>query len=279
MLDEMSYKEPECSLCGGKQFYNKELDLPLGNVPVGRIIDKLDQCFDKNDLVSAEKLLCYWHEEAVKLNDKKGEISILNEQVGLYRKIANKTKALKTIERLNYLFSLIDTKDSVSIATIYLNMATTLKSFGYLDKAINLYDKTYEIYSKKLDKKDLMFAGYYNNRALTLTSLKRYEEAIKCYDNALEIVLFHDKLSLDGAITYVNKAHLMEEYKKDSNKLVQELLSKASDILLNEKIEKTGYYAFVLSKCYPSFEQFQRMEEANKMKTLSEQIYERARNI
>ena len=75
MIDSFDYKEPSCKLCDGKSFYYPDKDAPIGHIPVSRIIEKLDACYNKNDYVEAGRLLFYWQKEAQNLLDKRGELS------------------------------------------------------------------------------------------------------------------------------------------------------------------------------------------------------------
>ena len=84
-IDPFDYKEPHCALCSGKEFYYPDRNRPLGTVPVARILEKADALFDKNDYVSAGRLLENWESEAVALRDKRGELSIVSELKGFYR--------------------------------------------------------------------------------------------------------------------------------------------------------------------------------------------------
>ena len=148
MIDSFDYKEPSCKLCDGKSFYYPDKDAPIGHIPVSRIIEKLDACYNKNDYVEAGRLLFYWQKEAQNLLDKRGELSIVNELLGHLRKVFDKDNGLKAIDRASELISLLKAEDNFSSATIYLNMATTLKAFNKPQQALALYEKAFAIYSK-----------------------------------------------------------------------------------------------------------------------------------
>lgn len=71
------YEEPCCPL---------KMDLSAPPVPVGRVLEKLDGYLSRNDYIEAQRLLKYWYDEAVCVGDERGRLTLLNEQVGLYRK-------------------------------------------------------------------------------------------------------------------------------------------------------------------------------------------------
>ncbi len=273
MIDPFDYKEPSCALCGGKEFYYPEKDAPIGRIPVARIIEKLDECYNKNDMIEASRLLFYWQEEAKVLKDLQGELSIVNELLGHLRKINDVEKGLLAIDKALFLIKNLDAENSVSSATIYLNIATTLKAFGKPNEALPLFDKAFSIYSKDLERNKPYLAGFYNNKALTLVDLKEYDGAIECYNLALDNLKFTDRELVDGAITFVNMAHLYNAL-GNKQKTIDCLFS-AFDFLNNEQNENNGYYAYVLSKCAPSFRQFGYDKIADDFEKLSRGIYER----
>lgn len=257
-----------CASCGYK---NQEPQTPLGSIPVGRIIEKLDQLFAKNDMAEAGRLLDYWRKEAVSLRDKRGELSMVSEQIGYFRKTGEKDKALEAVDRALTLIG--ESPETVSFGTILLNAATTLKAFGKAEEALPLYEKTYTIYSKHLKPEDTLFAGYYNNYGLALGDLGRFQEAEDAYQKALSIVLSQNRL--DGAITYLNMAQMYTFWDEKCAEDIKACLNSAQQILESPENEENGYYAFVLSKCAPTFREFGRTQTAQKMQTLSEEIYAR----
>lgn len=277
MIDGFDYKEPACALCGGKEFYYPNENAPIGRIPTKRIIEKLDDCFNKNDLTEAGRLLRHWQKEAQELKDYFGELSIVNELLGYLRKTGEKEQALLTVERAKFLIEKLANEKSVSFATIYLNAATTLKAFGKAEEAILLYDKAYDIYQSNKEQSKDLFAGYYNNRAVALVDLGKFQEAEQSYFNALKWVEQTENNLLDSAITYINMAHLYDIMQNNDKKT--DCIFKAYELLNNEKVVQNGYYAFVLSKCAPSFKYFGYEKIAKHYQLLAEEIYARNRTI
>ena len=274
MIDEFDYKEPSCALCGGKEFYNPELSGAKGRIPVKRVIEKADEYFNKNDLAGAKRHLEYWETESKALGDKNGELSVVNELLGLYRKNGEKDNALRAIERSLYLVDALEIKDTVSAATVYLNAATTYKATGLYEKALPLYEKTLKIYNANLDEFDVKFGGFYNNYALALADAKEYEKAEECYFNAVRVMEKAENFKPDLAITYVNLAHLYEL--TENAEKITDCLFKAYDLLNDDSILKNGYYAYVLDKCAPSYSHFGYEKISSDMKKESKEIYERS---
>lgn len=266
-LDDLKFNFG-CASCGYKK---QDSEKPLGHIPVSRVIEKLDEHFSRNDMAEAGRLLDYWRKEAVTLRDKRGELTIVSEQIGYFRKTGEKEKALEAVSRALELIG--QEPDNVSFGTILLNAATTLKAFGKAEEALPLYTKTREIYEKHLKKDDVLFAGYYNNYGLALADLERYPEAEDAYQKALAIVLTTKESRLDGAITYLNMAQMYPYWDEKSAADIKLCLEKAREILESPDNQRNGYYAFVLSKCAPAFRDFGKADFAEKIEKLSEEIY------
>ena len=243
-------------------------------IDVRRIIEKLDSLFDKNDLPSAGRLLEYWRAEATMYGDLSGELSMVSEMIGYYRKTMEKEKALAAVDRAVELISLLKNEKTVSAATVYLNAATTLKAFGKARDAMPLYEKAYNIYKEELKADDPRLGGFYNNVGLALVDIGETENAERAYKAAISVMLKKENGKPEAAITYVNLAHLYEaEGRKED---IEGALDLAEELLGDKSIPHNGYYAFVLSKCAPSLRYFGRSEAAEKMEGLVKEIYERS---
>jgi hypothetical protein len=68
---------------------------PNEHIDVGRMIDKLDSLFDKNDFLGAGRLLDYWRNEAVRMGDKCGELSVSASRWDISVRQTTKTRGLK----------------------------------------------------------------------------------------------------------------------------------------------------------------------------------------
>ena len=275
MIDSEDYKEPSCLLCGGKEFYNPIKNEPKGRIPVMRVIEKVNAYFDKNDYIGAGELLEFWEKEAKDLGDESGELSILSELIGFYRKTNNKEKAETVCLRAEELINKLELRGTVSAATVYLNIATAKKAFGDPETAADFYGKTLEIYNQKLDKNDVKFAGLYNNFALALVDLERYNDAENYYLLAIEITKNAENGLPDCAISYVNLAHLYYEAGENKDK-IDDCMFNAYNLLNDEKVAQNGYLAYVLEKCAPSFGFFGFSLIEKEFNAKSKELYERS---
>ena len=261
--------ELECPAC-------KKNERTAGSISVPRVIEKLDALFSTNDLAGAERLLEYWISEARLLGDARGELSLVNEMLGLSRRLNNKDKAEAAISRARLLLRETEMEDTLSGATVLLNAATTQKAFGDPEGAVALYKKTAAVYAAQgLEEKDLRYAAFYNNYATTLVDLKRFDEAKALYDKALSLTRETGTL-LDHAVTLVNMAHMYEAKEGIESENIASCLARAETLLLEEIPERTPYYAFVAEKCAPAFDYFGYFFTANTLRQTSKEIYERS---
>ncbi|MBO7427000.1 MAG: hypothetical protein J6U23_15150 [Clostridiales bacterium] len=238
-------------------------------IPTGRIIDKLDSYYASNNLKGAEDLLTYWEEECRKQGDNGGLLTISNEQIGFYRRNKNVIKGRKAIDTA---LSIVDDKDPGS-AVIYVNIATTLKSYGDSEGALKYYSCAKDIFEKNDMTKTYEFAAFLNNYGTTLADIGREDEAMISYENAVTILKELGTNHTEIAVSYVNMAHVEES--RDPSK-VEMLLDMAWEELNNEPFPRGGSYAFAISKCAPSFEHFGRAYEARALMEVADEIYKRS---
>ncbi len=232
-----------CASCGYKE--------PHGHIDTNRVLDKLDKYFDSNDLESAERLLIFWKNEAINLNDKKGELTVLNELIGLYRRTKEASKSNEVINKAIQIIKDINLEDNVSTATIYLNIATNINSFGNAIESIKFYEKTYEIYKKNIPENDKLFASFYNNYASALANIGKFEDAKNVYLNAISLLKGLENSNCEIAISYINISYIYEALNENEN--INQCMQIAYKYLTDTSNIKNGNYYFELSKCVEPF--------------------------
>ena len=94
-------------------------------IDIDRVIKKLDEYFNNNDLLGAGEYLSFWECEARNISDDRALLSILNEYLGYCRRVNNKEKAIATIDECKSLIDKLGMINSISAATIFINAATT----------------------------------------------------------------------------------------------------------------------------------------------------------
>ncbi len=274
MIDKFDYAEPACPLCGGKEFYNPNEDTPLDYIPVGRVLEKADGLFHKNDYAEAGRLLTYWRDEAIALKDRRGELSMENELVGYYRKQGDRERGLASVARALLLTEALAQADMPGGATVLLNCATAYKAFGMAEEALPLYRRAEETYRQTLSSHDERFGGLYNNMALALQDLGQFPEAEAAFFTALAIMETVPGGEAESAITCINLAHLYEC--SGETDMIAGCMDKALSLLQSETLPHDGAYAFVLETCAPSFTHFGDDVTGKRLKKEAEAIYARA---
>ncbi len=232
-----------CASCGYKEVH--------GHIDTERVLSKLDSIFDSNNLTEAERLLLFWQNEAINLNDKKGELTILNELIGLYRRTKDAEKSKNVVDRSIKIIDELELDNNISTATIYLNIATNINSFGDAKSSLKYYEKTYKIYNENLNKDDKLFASFYNNYASALANTGRFEDAKETYLKAISILQKQSISKAETAISYINVSYVYEMLNQSDK--VSECMDNAYKNLTDISNEKNGNYYFELSKCVEPF--------------------------
>ncbi len=254
MPDKFDYAEPTCPLCDGRDFYYPKADSPRGYIPTGRITDKVNSLFEKNNAGEAHRLLLYWRNEARSLGDRGGELSMESELVGYYRKAGDRENGLRSVKRALELVSELGQEDFASGATVLINCATAYKAFSMPEEAMPLYLRAEEIYKKTLPKNDTRFGALYNNMGLALTELGRFEDAEYAYYSALAVMDAASGGEAESAVTYINLAHMYEA--SGETEFIGACMQNAYSLLKSEGPAHDGNYAYVLENCAPSFGYF-----------------------
>ncbi|MBQ7173754.1 MAG: tetratricopeptide repeat protein [Clostridia bacterium] len=247
----------------------------MERIPTGRIIEKLEAYYAKNDVESALSHLLYWLGEAKALGDRLGEYQMHNELMGHYRKNGKKEEAIEHAKAALDLLEPLGISDSVSGGIARINAATVYKAFGMPEESIALFWEAERILTRFLPPDDPRLGGLYNNMGLTLCDLSRLEEAKNCYTRALEIMQKQATGKPEVAITYLNLANLVE--KKDGLEAGEEEISALLDLawenLMVKENTRDGYFAFVCEKCAPTFGYYGRFFDEAELKRIAGEIY------
>ena len=245
------------------------------SISVEKIINKLDGYLHKNDYGSAERHLVYWLSEAEATSDLRLRLTVLNELMGLYRKLGKKESALQTAEDALETVDKLGIEHQTGAATTYLNSATVYKAFGMPERAITLFEKAKVIYERELSPDDDRLGGLYNNMALALVDLGRYDEAREAYQKAIAVMEKTEDGALEVAITYLNMATAAEAELglEESEEQVSLLLEKAQR-LIDGFEKRDGHYAFVCEKCASVYGYYGYFLYENELKERAKRIYE-----
>lgn len=242
-------------------------------IPVSRFIARLDSCYNRNDMKGARECLRFWEEEARRLDDRRGLLTVLNEAVGYYRRTKRKTRAMEAMEESLRLVQELGQTDTVSGATIYINAATTLSFFENEEEALELYKKAQDCFVKENRTQTYEYAALLNNRAAAFNELKRYDEAEADWLTAIEILKRIGYHAGEIAVSLIMLAHLTFDRDNTAYEKVEAILDEAWEYINSDDQPKDGNYAYILRKCAPSLDYFQRPIEAQACREVANEIY------
>lgn len=267
-LSKEDYSEPCCPL---------DLHPEVTPIPIRRILDKLDGYLGQNDYDAGERLLLNWLREADACGDRQGKLTVLNEQIGLYRKTGKEPECLAAIRSALALTQALQMEDAVTGGTTFINAATGYKAFGRARDALPLYRRAQAVYEARLAPDDDRLAALYNNMALTLSELEEYREAEALFRKAIAIMERRPHGEAEVAITCLNLADLIcaaEGYEAGEER-VEALLRRAEALLDTPDLPRDGNYAFVCEKCAPVFGCYGYFYTEETLKQRAREIYER----
>lgn len=247
---------------------------PIGRVPVERVMQKVDDLMAKRDLPGVERMLKYWLHEARFLKDTQGEVVMLGELVGHYRKTQEKEKARESGEELQMLLYVAHLEDTILGATSFINIGTTYNSFGENAEALKLFRRARTVYETQ-DASPKLKSGLYNNMGLTCAALGMYDEALELYDLARE---FGEKVpggELEMAVTCANRANALEA--RDGTEKAEEeicaLLEEAWTLLHHQALPRDGYMAYVYTTMAPVYSYYGYFYESAVLEREAEELY------
>lgn len=272
-LDRSDYTDPQCPFCTD-QYENRP---PVRRIPTSRVIDKLDEHLSRNDPDAGKRHLRYWLEEARLGGDTDGELTVLNELMGLSRNTGDKENAYKYAAEAVALTKRVGLADHVTGATTYLNYATVCKAFDEPDKALALYEKACSIYERELKADDYRLGGLYNNMGLALEALGEYARAEEVYQKALDLMLRLENCRAEAAITCLNLADLVRDRDgmEQGEEQIGKLLDRAEELLNDPSARRDGSYAYMCEKCAAVLGFYGRFAAEAELSARAREIYER----
>ncbi len=247
------------------------------SVSINRIIQRLDECFGRNDYTCAEQVLLSYSHEACEGGDLHTELFVQNELMGLYRKTGKQQQAFTALDNAMKTIERLQASEQVGAATTYLNGATVLKAFGKTQESLDLFERAKCIYERELPSNDNRLAGLYNNMGLTLVDLKRFDDANDLYRRAVSVLQKTQDGDLEIAITYLNMATAAEceHGLLEADEAIATYLGDAW-ALLETHLKRDGYYAFVCEKCASVFGYYGYFVYEKELKERARRIYEGA---
>ncbi|MBR6618791.1 MAG: tetratricopeptide repeat protein [Clostridia bacterium] len=248
------------------------------SIPVGRVVEKLDEYFRQNDYAGAKRHLLYWLSEAESLGDDNSVLFLNNELMGLCRKLGEGEQAFDFVRKALDRIEKMGIENNVGAATTYLNCATVYKAFERAQDAICLFEKAKMIYENNLSPQDERLGGLYNNMALAMVDLERFDEADVLYNKAISVMQANENSQPEQAITYLNMATAAEmRYGLEgAQDIISECAEKAMELMDMCKDRTDANYAFVCDKCSSVFGYYGYFLYKKELEQRSRRIYEGA---
>ena len=262
-----------CCIFDTSQYTGVPDTTPCPNVlSVPLLIQEVDELCGEGREQEARDLLEKSLADARSHSDWRSELTVLSELLGQYRRTGEADKGLRTVNEALAVIQAHGMGRTVSGATVLLNAATTLKSFGHAAESIPIFVHVARVYADNLDPADYRFAGLYNNMALSCDETGDTENAERCFRLALSILEKIGGQENDCAVTWCNLAEMYGRRDLEDERIAA-CLEKAWDCLSAPGLKHDGYHAFTISKCAPTFDYFGFFLYAKQLRERAEKIY------
>ena len=224
----------------------RALDVPA-------IIRGLDALYAQSREDEAQDYLERHLEAARQAGDWRAELSITSELLGQYRRSMDREKGLAAVESALALVKEHRLGRTVSGATVLLNAATTLSCFGEHAASLPIFRHVCRVYSDHLDPHDYRFAGLFNNMANAHAACGELRQAEEMFLSAIRILEGLEGGGNEIAVTLCSLAELYDAADPEDARIA-ECLERAWACLDEPGLKRDGYYAFMASKCLPTFD-------------------------
>ena len=275
IADNIDQNDPMC--CFDSSGYTGTPDIsPIKDpIDVPKALEKYDILNHTGSNAEAEEYLNSLIDEAVSKGDWRAELSFFSEMLGLCRKTGNEDAAFHAASRCIELIDLHHLGRTVSGATILLNTAATMHTFGKAQEALTLFMHALEVYTDNLDPSDYRFAGLYNNMAVSYAEVNNYDSAERFYKLALKLLSANTGNECDMAVTYCNMANLYDMISHEDSR-IDDCIEKAWGYLSSSEMPHDGYLAYTISKCISCFDTFGYFIYARKLREIAAEIKEKS---
>ena len=248
------------------------------NETIKNFISRLDGFYARDDSEAAGRLLSQMRREAEENGDTGLLITVLNEQMGFFRKAGDRGNAFSCAEEALRLVTERGIREKVSGATVLLNCATVFTAFNLTEDSFPLFEEAIAVYERDLPSGDGRLAGLYNNYAEALAAGGRYDCALDLNEKALGILSAIPGSGGEQAVTLLNRADIIEGGTGPEAGLeqIEGCVLRAQELLENKNLAHDGGYAFICRKCAPVFDHYGYFAYAKELAERADGIYERA---
>lgn len=268
----MDYQEPICPFDTSAYTGVPDAEPTAETIPVPKLIEQLDALYDAGREDEAGAFLENWRQRAAACGDWRGELAMLSEMMGHYRRSREEDKGLRAVADGMAILREHHMGSTVSGATVMLNAATTLKCFGRAGESVPIFEHVCRVYGENLDPLDYRFGGLYNNMALSYADMGQYDKAELHFERALRVIERCPNPDNELAVTWCNMAEMYDRRDPEDPR-VGACMEKAWEHLNAPGLVRDGYHAFTISKCAPSFDYFGYFLYAMELRERAEKIY------
>ena len=157
-------------------------------IPQQRILEKLNHYMNAGEYDRVRELLLYWMKEARAKRDLPGQLFLLNEMIGHYRKTGQKEEAFACAEEALELIEALDYEGTVTEGTTLINAATAFNAFGESRRSLPLFERARRVYEADPATEPSLLGGLYNNMAIACQNEGLFPEAFQLYEKALALM-------------------------------------------------------------------------------------------
>lgn len=271
----MDYIEPCCCFDSSQYTGTPDAEPCADPLRVPKLIEELDALYNAGREDEAGRFLEHWRAEARRRGDWRGELSLLSESMGHYRRSKEADKGLEAVNAGMDIIREHRMGSTVSGATVLLNAATTMKCFGRAKESLPVFEHVSRVYAQHLDPTDYRFGGLYNNMALSYQDVGDFRRAEQYFTLALRVIARCPAPDNELAVTWCNLAEMYDRQDAEDAR-INECMEKAWEHLNAPGLVQDGYHAFTASKCLPTFDYFGFFLYAAELRERVERIYGRA---
>ena len=269
----MDHIDPICPFDASQYTGTPDAEPCSRALPVRERIEKLDALYNAGKEQEAGQLLERSRQEARELGDWRGELSMLSEMMGHYRRGMEEQKGLQAVADGLAIIREHHMGSTVSGATVMLNAATTMKCFGRAEESLPVFQHVARVYADNLAPEDYRFAGLYNNMALSYADVGDTANAERHFRLAMRTIEKCPNPENELAVTLCNLAELYDKQDPEDPR-ISDCMERAWEYLNAPSLPRDGYHAFTISKCIPSFDYFGFFLYAAELRERMKEIYE-----
>ena len=269
----MDHIDPICPFDTSQYTGTPDAEPCARTIPVPERIARLDALYNAGREAEAGQLLERSRAEARELGDWRGELAMLSELMGHYRRGMEREKGLQAVADGLTLIREHRMGATVSGATVMLNAATTMKCFGRAGDSLPVFRHVARVYADNLAPEDYRFAGLYNNMALSFADVGDFANAERHFRLAMRVIERCPHPENELAVTLCNLAELYDKQNSEDERVFA-CMERAWEKLNAPTLPRDGYHAFTVSKCLPTFDYFGYFLYAQELRERVKSIYE-----